>query len=145
MLALEPNWLAKQIDFDLDLDNLSITADEDLMNQVWMNLLTNSIKFTPTNGTISLSMKKQFDTITVQVQDTGIGLTEEQQKHIFERFYKADQSRTAGNGGSGLGLAIVKKIIEMHHGTIAVESKIAEYTRFLITVPIDSTPTHAND
>nr|WP_196333062.1 HAMP domain-containing sensor histidine kinase [Lysinibacillus sphaericus] len=145
VLALEPNWLAKQIDFDLDLDNLSITADEDLMNQVWMNLLTNSIKFTPTNGTISLSMKKQFDTITVRVQDTGIGLTEEQQKHIFERFYKADQSRTAGNGGSGLGLAIVKKIIEMHHGTIAVESKIAEYTRFLITVPIDSTPTHAND
>ena len=109
VLALEPNWLAKQIDFDLDLDNLSITADEDLMNQVWMNLLTNSIKFTPTNGTISLSMKKQFDTITVLVQDTGIGLTEEQQKHIFERFYKADQSRTAGNGGSGLGLAIVKK------------------------------------
>lgn len=108
MLALEPNWLAKQIDFDLDLDNLSITADEDLLNQVWMNLLTNSIKFTPTNGTITLSMKKQFDTITVMVQDTGIGLTEEQQKHIFERFYKADQSRTAGNGGSGLGLAIVK-------------------------------------
>ncbi|MEK3726238.1 MULTISPECIES: sensor histidine kinase [unclassified Lysinibacillus] len=145
VLALEPNWLAKQLDFDLHLDNISITADEDLMNQVWMNLLTNSIKFTPAKGTITLSMKKQLDSITVIIQDSGIGLTEEQQMHIFERFYKADQSRTSANGGSGLGLAIVKKIIDMHHGTIAVESKLAEFTSFLVTVPTDSTSARAND
>nr|WP_230875066.1 HAMP domain-containing sensor histidine kinase [Lysinibacillus cavernae] len=145
VLALEPNWLAKQLDFDLQLDSFCITADEDLMNQVWMNLLTNSIKFTTDNGSITLSMKKQLDTVTVIVQDTGIGLTEEQQMHIFERFYKADQSRTAANGGSGLGLAIVKKIIDMHKGTIVVESKLAEFTAFLVTLPIDSTQTRAND
>jgi len=145
VLALEPNWIVKQLDFDLQLDNISITADEDLLNQVWMNLLTNSIKFTPDFGTITLSMTQQLDTITVIVQDTGIGLSEEQQMHIFERFYKADQSRTVANGGSGLGLAIVKKIIEMHHGTIAVKSKLAELTTFIITLPIDSTQTRAND
>ncbi|MEA0566066.1 sensor histidine kinase [Lysinibacillus irui] len=145
VLALEPNWLAKELDFDLHLNNICITADEDLMNQVWMNLLTNSIKFTPNKGTISLSMKLDSDKITVIVEDTGIGLTEEQQMHIFERFYKADQSRTVANGGSGLGLAIVKKIIDMHNGTIAVESKLAEWTRFLITIPIDSISARAND
>lgn len=145
VLALEPNWLEKELDFDLHLDNICITADEDLMNQVWMNLLTNSIKFTPNKGTISLSMRLDSDRITVIVQDTGIGLTEEQQMHIFERFYKADQSRTATNGGSGLGLAIVKKIIDMHNGTITVESKLAEWTRFLITIPIVSISARAND
>lgn len=145
VLALEPNWLAKELDFDLHLNNICITADEDLMNQVWMNLLTNSIKFTPNKGTISLSMKLDSDKMTVTVEDTGIGLTEEQQMHIFERFYKADQSRTVANGGSGLGLAIVKKIIDMHNGTIAVESKLAEWTRFLITIPIDSISARAND
>lgn len=145
VLALEPNWLAKELDFDLHLNNICITADEDLMNQVWMNLLTNSIKFTPNKGTISLSMKLDSDKINVIVEDTGIGLTEEQQMHIFERFYKADQSRTVANGGSGLGLAIVKKIIDMHNGTIAVESKLAEWTKFLITIPIDSISARAND
>lgn len=145
VLALEPNWLAKELDFDLHLNNICITADEDLMNQVWMNLLTNSIKFTPNKGTISLSMKLDSDKMTVTVEDTGIGLTEEQQMHIFERFYKADQSRTVANGGSGLGLAIVKKIIDMHNGTIAVESKLAEWTKFLITIPIDSISARAND
>ena len=145
VLALEPNWVAKQLDFDLQLDNINITADEDLMNQVWMNLLTNSIKFTPDKGTITLSMTQDIDTITVIVQDTGIGLSEEQQMHIFERFYKADHSRTTANGGSGLGLAIVKKIIDMHHGTIAVESKLAEFTTFSLTLPINTTQTRAND
>ncbi len=145
VLALEPKWLEKDLDFDLHLDNICITADEDLMNQVWMNLLTNSIKFTPNKGTISLSMKLDSDKITVIVEDTGIGLTEEQQMHIFERFYKADQSRTVANGGSGLGLAIVKKIIDMHNGTITVESKLAEWTRFLITIPINSISARAND
>ena len=110
-----------------------------------MNLLTNSIKFTSDRGAITLTMTQHLDTITIIVQDTGIGLSEEQQMHIFERFYKADQSRTAANGGSGLGLAIVKKIIDMHHGTIAVESKLGKFTAFLITLPIDTTETRAND
>ncbi len=145
VLALEPNWVAKQLDFDLQLDNITITADEDLLNQVWMNLLTNSIKFTSNRGAITLTMTQHLDTVTIIVQDTGIGLSEEQQMHIFERFYKADQSRTATNGGSGLGLAIVKKIIDMHHGTIAVESKLVEFTAFSVTLPMDTIETRAND
>ena len=116
---------------DMQLENISVMADEDLMNQVWMNLLSNSIKFTPATGTITISMNKQMDTITINIHDNGIGLTVEQQKHVFERFYKADQSRTTDNGGSGLGLSIVKKIVDMHNGTITVESIPAEFTTFL--------------
>ncbi|GLC87691.1 sensor histidine kinase [Lysinibacillus piscis] len=136
VLALEPNWFAKALEMDLQLTNLTVFADEDLMNQVWMNLLSNSIKFTPTHGTITLSMAQQAEHITIIIHDTGIGLTDEQQAHIFERFYKADTSRTAKNGGSGLGLAIVHKIITMHHGTIIVSSSPNNYTAFTITLPI---------
>lgn len=145
VLALEPNWLAKNIEMDLQLENISVMADEDLMNQVWMNLLSNSIKFIHATGTITISMTKQINTITIAVHDNGIGLTEEQQKHIFERFYKADPSRTAVNGGSGLGLSIVKKIIDMHNGTITVESKLAEFTTFFVTLPLQTDQTRANE
>ncbi|TQR35197.1 HAMP domain-containing histidine kinase [Lysinibacillus sphaericus] len=144
VLALEPNWLVKNIDMDMQLENISVMADEDLMNQVWMNLLSNSIKFTPAAGTITISMTKQMDTMTINVHDNGIGLTVEQQKHVFERFYKADQSRTTENGGSGLGLSIVKKIIDMHNGTITVESIPAEFTTFFVTLPLE-TETRANE
>lgn len=145
VLTLEPNWLVKNIDMDLQLENISVMADEDLMNQVWMNLLSNSIKFTPAAGTITISMTKQMDAITINIHDNGIGLTVEQQKHVFERFYKADQSRTADNGGSGLGLSIVKKIIDMHNGTITVESIPAEFTTFFVTLPLEINETRANE
>ncbi len=142
VLSLEPNWLEKNIDMDIQLKNLSIKADEDLMNQVWMNLLSNSIKFTPHGGQIRISMTSQQGMVTVVIADNGIGLTEEQQKHVFERFYKADQSRVAKNGGSGLGLSIVKKILDMHHGSITVQSKLAEHTTFTITMPLEITREH---
>lgn len=145
VLALEPNWLVKNIDMEMQLENISLMADEDLMNQVWLNLLSNSIKFTPAAGTIMISMTKQMDTITINIHDNGIGLTVEQQKHVFERFYKADQSRTTENGGSGLGLSIVKKIIDMHNGTITVESKLAEFTTFFVTLPLEINETLANE
>jgi len=145
VLALEPTWLAKNIEMDLQLENISVMADEDLMNQLWMNLLSNSIKFSPTAGIITISMTKQIDTITIAIHDNGIGLTTEQQNHVFERFYKADQSRTAENGGSGLGLSIVKKIVDMHNGTITVESKLAEFTTFFVTLPLETNMTRANE
>ncbi|GAB0166655.1 HAMP domain-containing sensor histidine kinase [Lysinibacillus sp. CTST325] len=145
VLTLEPNWLAKNIYMNMQLENISLIADEDLMNQVWMNLLSNSIKFTPAAGTITISMLKKMDTITIAIHDNGIGLTPEQQKHIFERFYKADLSRTAENGGSGLGLSIVKKIIDMHNGEITVESKPAEFTTFFVTLPLEINKARANE
>ncbi|WP_053178079.1 HAMP domain-containing sensor histidine kinase [Peribacillus loiseleuriae] len=139
VLACEPSWLSKNIEMDIQLENVTLVADEDLMNQVWMNLLSNSIKFTPNGGTIRIHITKQKDTVTTSITDTGIGMSEEDQKHIFERFFKADLSRTVSNGGSGLGLSIVKKIVDIHHGTISVQSKLGKETVFLTTMPLEQT------
>lgn len=87
---------------------MHITADQESMSQVWINLIHNSIKFTPSSGTISIKLKEYETLVEVRIRDTGIGISEEQKQHIFERFYKADSSRNRAYGGSGLGLAIVK-------------------------------------
>ncbi|MGC4377209.1 HAMP domain-containing histidine kinase [Fictibacillus sp. Mic-4] len=135
VLASEPAWLEKEIEMNVELDKLTVIADQDLMNQVWTNVLHNSIKFTPAGGAIGVKAKIQGDQAVISITDTGIGMTEEDQKHIFERFYKADPSRTSSKGGSGLGLSIVKKIVEMHHGTISVQSSPGKGTVFSITIP----------
>lgn len=136
VLASEPSWVSKNIEMDIQMENITILADEDLMNQVWINLLSNSIKFTQNEGTIRIYMTKEQDKAIVTIADTGIGMSEEDQRHIFERFFKSDKSRTATTGGSGLGLSIVKKIVEMHNGSISVRSKLGEGTTFITTIPI---------
>jgi signal transduction histidine kinase len=84
-----------------------------------------------------VDLRQQDGSIAFGITDTGIGIAEEDQAHIFERFYKADKSRTRSNGGSGLGLSIAQKIIELHHGTIAVSSKPCEGTTFTILLPAE--------
>ena len=118
ILACEPQWHDKGIDMDVSLEDVSIEADEDLLSQVWLNLLHNSIKFTPAGGTIGVRLKRNG-----------------QEAHIFERFYKADRSRDRSTGGSGLGLAIVKRIVEMHTGSVAVQSAPGTGTTFTVRLP----------
>lgn len=136
ILANEPQWAGKQIDVDVTLDAVSINADEDLMSQVWINLLSNAVKFTPDSGQITMGLHQQNEAVIFKISDSGIGISDEDQQHIFERFYKADKSRTrANNTGSGLGLSIVQKIVDMHHGTISVESKVGMGTTFIVVLP----------
>jgi len=141
ILACEPQWTGKKIDVEVSLDDITIMADEDLLSQVWMNLMSNSIKFTPEGGKITVDLHQQENNVAFKIADTGIGISAEDQQHVFERFFKADKSRTrANNSGSGLGLSIVQKIIEMHHGTISVESKIGVGTTFIVNLPLAETP-----
>ncbi len=135
ILACEPQWKDKDINLDVSLEEIEITADEDLLSQVWNNLIHNSVKFTPQAGSIKLTLQTRGDQAEFRISDTGIGIAEEDQARIFERFYKADKSRTRAKGGSGLGLSIVKKIIEMHKGIIEVESKVGAGTTFTISLP----------
>ncbi len=137
ILACEPQGMDKEINMDVSLDEVTITADEDLLSQVWINLIHNSIKFTPHNGRVRIGLNQQEDQIQCIITDTGAGISKEDQAHIFERFYKADKSRRRSNGGSGLGLSIVKKIIEIHKGTIEVESKIGAGTTFTVSLPME--------
>ncbi|MBO9128805.1 HAMP domain-containing sensor histidine kinase [Bacillus sp. 165] len=136
ILANEPQWLEKNIEMDVALKSLTIDADEELMDQVWTNLIHNNIKFTPKNGTISVEVfELDLDHVSIIITDTGIGMDKETQMHIFERFYKGDKSRNRTFGGSGLGLSIVKKIIELHQGKIEVHSELGQGTEMTITLP----------
>jgi signal transduction histidine kinase len=138
ILACEPQWTAKQLDLDVCLEPVSITADDDLLSQVWINLLSNAIKFTPAGGRVRVELAPQGADLAFRIADTGIGIALADQGRLFERFYKADRARTAPTGGSGLGLAIAKKIVEMHHGTIAVESAPGAGATFQVVLPLES-------
>jgi two-component system, OmpR family, phosphate regulon sensor histidine kinase PhoR len=136
ILSCEPQWAAKVLDIDVSAAEVVITADEDLLSQVWLNLIYNSIKFTPKSGSIYISLQPRGDTIQFEIKDTGIGMSDEEQARIFERFYKVDSSRTrSDNSGSGLGLAIVQKIVELHKGAIAVESASGVGSTFRVSLP----------
>lgn len=136
ILACEPQWVDKQIDMQLFVDETYITADEDLLSQVWINLIHNSIKFTPAGGEVCVDLQQYGNQIKVSISDNGIGISEEDQPRIFERFYKADAARERSQGGSGLGLSISKKIIELHNGTITVQSTSGEGSVFIVSLPL---------
>ncbi|EOR25818.1 Two component system histidine kinase [Niallia nealsonii AAU1] len=135
ILANEPQWTEKEINMDISLEDVKVTADEVMLDQVWINLLHNSIKFTPTKGTIAVeAFKSDNGSITVKIRDTGIGIEQESLMHIFERFYKADKSRNRSAGGNGLGLSIVKKIIDLHKGEIQVQSEVGKGTEVTVKI-----------
>ena len=134
----EPLWSSKNIMIHLKLpDAVKINADQDQLNQVWMNLLGNSIKFTPQGGQIQIELTANRNEYAVTITDTGIGIPPEELNHIFVRFYKTDRSRSSK--GNGLGLAIVKQIITIHHGTIEVKSTVGKGTAITVTLPTNYT------
>lgn len=135
LLACEPQWIAKSIEVDAALTETTIVADEDLLSQVWINLIHNSIRFTPAGGRLCIALTSRDNTIEFRISDTGIGILLDAQPHIFERFYKADKARERSNSGSGLGLSIAKKIIDLHNGTIEVESVPDKGSTFIVQLP----------
>ena len=137
ILACEPQWTGKGIDMDVCLEEIEITADEDLLSQAWINLIHNSIKFTPQSGSVRVALCRRDGKVHFRIADTGIGIAGEDQARVFERFYKADRSRARSAGGSGLGLSIVKRIVDMHHGTIDVESTLGVGSTFTVLLPAD--------
>ncbi|RYM05096.1 two-component sensor histidine kinase [Sporolactobacillus sp. THM7-7] len=134
LLPFEPMWRGKKIRMDIELAPVTVSADYDLMNQVWTNLIHNSIKFTSEAGTITVSLKQAQNRVVFSIADSGIGIREEDRIHLFERFYKADRSRNREAGGNGLGLSIVKKILDMHQWRIFVASEYGKGTTVTITV-----------
>jgi two-component system phosphate regulon sensor histidine kinase PhoR len=111
-----------------------VMADASRVQQVVVNLLHNAIKFTPTGGQVTVSAEPYNDYICFTVEDTGIGISKEDLPRIFERFYKADRSRTTS--GTGLGLAIARHLVEAHGGRIWAESEIGKGSAFHFTIPL---------
>ncbi|MDZ5724291.1 HAMP domain-containing sensor histidine kinase [Acetobacterium sp. K1/6] len=133
VLLLQEKWEAKNIDLDIQLDEMIYKGDQELMAQVIINLLTNAIHHTPENGEIRIDLKATAKEVIVKIVDTGKGITTEDQEKIFDRFYKADQSRSTP--GTGLGLTISQRIVSLHGGTIAVESTLGAGSTFCVRLP----------
>ena len=134
ILLLEKQWSAKDIEFDIDMDSITYVTNEDMMSQVWVNILSNAIKFSPTKSKISITLHETENEIRVQIKDNGIGMNEETINHIFERFYQGDKAHS--QEGNGLGLPLVKRIVELCDGNIRVESQYGIGTEFIVTLPI---------
>jgi len=140
IVALQPQWSARNIRFELNLRTVVLSADHDLLSQVWTNILGNSIKFSTDGSTINVTIKQDIKNVIIRISDTGIGISLEDQKRIFERFFKADRSHSRKYDGSGMGLAIVKQIVVLHQGDIRVESEPGRGTTVIVTLPM-ITPT----
>ncbi|MGC5776409.1 sensor histidine kinase [Paenibacillus pabuli] len=137
IVTCEPQWSTQNIQVHLELaEPIQVTADRDQLNQVWMNLLGNSIKFTPAGGHIHIQTSQVANGILFTITDTGIGIAPEQLEYVFDRFYKTDLSRNRSISGNGLGLAIVKKIVMLHHGTVEMKSQEGEGTTVKVHLPL---------
>ena len=133
VLLLEKKWVSKQIEMEADLMEVSIHGDEELLKQVWMNLLDNAIKFSPEGGKITVRLAGMGNRARVSVHNQGPQILPEQTKRIFDKFWQGDASHATE--GTGIGLSIVKKIVELHHGEIEVDSTPQE-TAFTVVLPI---------
>ena len=120
LLVLENAWEQKNIEFDIEMDDTDYVGNEALLHHIWDNLLSNAIKFSDINGKITIRLHNLENRILFTISDEGIGITEEAQKHIFDKFYQADSSHK--QEGNGLGLALVKKIVDLEGGDISVKN-----------------------
>lgn len=136
-----PEAAKKRIALDFQTeDGLFLEADEDRLGQIMLNLLQNGINYTPEGGTVKVRaetfLEGEEERVRIVVSDTGIGIPKKDIPRIFERFYRVDKARSRSSGGTGLGLSIVKHLVELHHGTIRVESELGVGSRFIIELPL---------
>jgi heavy metal sensor kinase len=132
---------------DLDLKlvetsrDLEFDGDQELIKRMLLNLLDNAVKYTPEGGEIFVSLARQNGSAMLAVRDTGIGIREADQVHVFDRFYRVDKARSRSHGGAGLGLSIVSWIVEAHHGKITVKSTPNQGSEFLVELPLSEDAT----
>ena len=132
ILILEPKWAKKNIEFQPDFDEFSICASEELLKQVWINLLDNAIKFSHDSSPITLGITENETTLSISITNYGTEISQEIKPKIFNKFYQGDLSHSTQ--GNGIGLAIVKKIVTLHSGVVSVNSENKSVT-FKVTLP----------
>ena len=137
LLSMEEGWTEKQMVLDIEMDPVTYQGDEDLLYHIWTNLISNAIKFSNPGGLLQIRMEENpSDTgvVCVTIRDSGIGMTEEQMTHMYDKFYQGDKSRS--KEGNGLGLALVRQITEVCHISISVNSKRGRGTTFILELPM---------
>ena len=127
-------WSQKDITFDFDCGERYVNGNEELLKQIWMNMLDNAVKFSPNHSTVKISIIQRVHSTTVTIGNDGSPISENLSAHIFDKFYQGDTSHT--EKGNGLGLAIVKRIVELHHGNIQLAEGSGNGTVFEISLPI---------
>ena len=134
ILALEKKWIGKNLQLSLELDENEIFANEEMLRQVWINLIDNAIKFSDYGGELKISVTKEDEFVFVSIQNQGEQIPEEEQTKIFNKFYQSDSSHS--KEGNGIGLSIVKSITELHSGSVDVKSQDG-ITAFTVKLPIE--------
>lgn len=132
-IILSKRWIEKGIDFTCALPTVMYTGNRELMQHLWLNIISNAVDHTPQNGEIAISLHEEDGNIVANIADSGEGMDEETQKHLFEPYFQGDASHS--KKGLGLGLAIAKRISELCGGNINVESAIGEGSLFTVTLP----------
>jgi signal transduction histidine kinase len=132
LMLLEPKWVEKDIEFDVDLDEIIFTGDKNLLCHVWNNLIGNAVKFSPSGGLVTLRLEDRPDRVTFSISDCGPGIGETAKKHIFDKFYQEDNSHK--QEGNGLGLSLVKRILDMSEDKIQVENLPDAGCKFTVTL-----------
>ena len=125
------------LEFEYD-PHVYVFGDADLLRQATANLISNAVRYTPEGGTITIMARKGDLMGQIVVKDTGIGLTPEEAKLVFQRFWRADSGRARATGGLGIGLSVVKEIVDQHNGWVRVEGKPNEGACFTIYIPLYS-------
>jgi two-component system sensor histidine kinase BaeS len=135
----EPLYRQKGVDIHHYIpEPIIAVVDRERLTQVFMNVLSNALKYTDSGGSVSVSIQKSLDEIVIKVSDTGIGIDKQDLPFVFERFYRTDKSRNRKSGGNGIGLTIVKRLVDAHRGTISIDSEPGKGTEVLITLPARS-------
>lgn len=135
ILSLESKWTEKEIEFRVDMENISYIGNEGLLMHIWLNLLDNGIKFSPKNGVVEIRLHKKDRQVLFQIADEGPGIGEEVKKRMFDKFYQADGSHKSE--GNGLGLALVKRILDLNQGKIEVENRDYGGCAVTVQLPVD--------
>lgn len=136
VLFFEEEWSSKGIEFDINLETVYIKSDKNLLLNVWNNLISNAIKFSPENSPISINLSKENERVKIVIKDNGCGIEKEDVPYIFDKFFQSDKSHKSE--GNGLGLTLVKEIITLLNGTINVESEVNKGTTFIVYLPINN-------
>ncbi len=135
IMTFEKEITNKNIAIEIDLDDCIIDANYSMLSLVWRNLIDNAIKFLANNGKLDIELRAYSSACMVKISDNGIGIETNAIKHIFDKFYQADTSRTSK--GNGLGLSLTKQIVDSHKGTIEVKSEIEKGSTFIVMLPLD--------
>jgi len=133
LLLLEKQWESKELELVLNLDEVRFVGNEEMMSHVWVNLISNAVKFSPPRGRLELSCLRRDSRVIVTIRDNGPGMDAATQARIFEKFYQGDSAHATE--GNGLGMPLVKRIVDLCGGTIHIQSAPSQGTSFTVTLP----------